>query len=75
MQSAVHFVGFKDPRTEKADERFWSAIRVFGWPDFYHRGWDTRARREIADGDTIIFAKGDEYQPPSQFNYDDSAYF
>lgn len=73
MRPCTHFVGFKDPRYAK-DERFHRAVKVFGWPDFYHRGWDMRARREIMQGDTIIFAKGDWTQEPRQQSYDDSAH-
>lgn len=72
MKHALHFVGFRDPRVDK-DPRYWNAVRVFGPPDFLHRGWDNRARREIADGDTIVFAKGDWQQEPRKFSYDDSA--
>jgi hypothetical protein len=74
MRPCLHFVGFPYPRYEK-DERVWRAIAIWGWPDFYHRSWDNRARREIADGDTIIFAKGDENQTPTDYSYDDSAHF
>lgn len=73
MKHALHFVGFKDPRRDK-DERFNRAVKVFGWPDFYHRGWDRRARREIMDGDTILFAKGDDRQQPSIYSFDDSEF-
>lgn len=66
----IHFVRFESTW----DAHFWNAVRVFGHPDFLHRKWDQRARREIADCDTVIFAKGDERQPVSPFNYDDSAY-
>jgi hypothetical protein len=52
----VHFVGFRG-------EEYWSAVRVFGLPDVYHRTWDMRAQREIADCDTIVFAKGDPDRP------------
>ncbi len=69
----LHFVGFKDPRYEK-DERYWQAVKVFGRPDFLHRGWDLRAKQEIAEGDTIIFAKGTSDQEPSVRSYDDSAH-
>ncbi len=74
MRTCIHFVGFKDPRYEK-DERYWRAVAVFGPPDFIHRGWDHRARHEVADGDTIIFAKGDADQTPRAQSYDDSAHF
>lgn len=72
MKHALHFVGFRDPRYAK-DERYWRAVKVWGEPDFLHRGWDMRARREIADGDTIIFAKGSADQPPRLMSFDDSA--
>lgn len=72
VRPCLHFVGFKDPRREK-DERFERARRVFGYPDFLHRGWDQRIRCEISEGDTIIFAKGSEDQEPSSYSFDDSA--
>jgi hypothetical protein len=68
MQSAVHFVGFKD-------DAFNRAKRVFGAPDFVHRRWDARAVDEVAEGDMVVFATGDEAQPVDPFAYDDSAYF
>ncbi len=61
MRPALHFVGFHD-------DRYLAAVRIFGRPDFFHRRWDQRARREIAPGDTIVFADGDEHQVPSRFN-------
>lgn len=60
----VHFVGFRD-------DRWWNAIRVFGRPDFVHPRWDTRARREIAPGDVVIFAEGSIEDRPSRFNAPD----
>lgn len=57
----IHFVGFRD-------DRWWNAIRVFGKPDFVHPKWDQRARREIGEGDLIVFAEGDEQQPLARFN-------
>src|SRR5690348_6118637 len=47
-QIALHFVGFRG-------EEYHSATRVWGLPDFIHRGWDRRAQREIAPGDIIVF--------------------
>lgn len=61
---AVHFVGFRD-------DRFLSAVKVWGRPAFIHRGWDRRARREIADNDTIVFATGEADQVPRERNFDD----
>jgi hypothetical protein len=75
MTNALHFVGFKD-------DRYNTAVKVFGKPDFIHRFWDRRAQREIAEGDVIVFAKGDESQAfgpngndITEFTYDDSAHF
>jgi len=48
----IHFVWFRG-------DEYLSAVRVWGQPDFVHMGWDSRARREIADGDTVVFAKGE----------------
>lgn len=67
---ALHFVRFDDAFCQQ----FQNAVRIFGAPDFLHRKWDQRARREIAEGDTIVFAKGDEHQPVSKFNGDDEFY-
>lgn len=54
----VHFVGFRG-------EEYWSAVRVFGLPDFVHMGWDRRAQRDVAPEDTVVFAKGspDKIEP------------
>ena len=60
----IHFVGFRD-------DRYWNAVKVFGLPDFIHRRWDIRAQREIAPGDTLVFARGDERCPPSRMSGDD----
>ena len=64
MRPAVHFVGFRD-------ERYWSAVKVWGRPSFIHRGWDMRAQREIADFDTVVFANGGPDQEPKLQSYND----
>lgn len=68
MQNALHFVGFKD-------ERVWSAIAVFGKPDFWHRVWDARAVAEVVSGDMVVFADKDETQPVREFTWNDSERF
>jgi hypothetical protein len=60
----LHFVGFKG-------DEYPRAVRVFGRPDFVHRGWDLRAKREVAPGDTVVFAKGDFDQPPRAMSFND----
>jgi hypothetical protein len=64
MKRAIHFVGFRD-------DRYWNAVKVWGPPDFVHAGWDMRARREIADGDTVIFADGPADQEPRAKSFSD----
>ncbi len=67
-RGAYHFVGFKD-------DRWWNAMRAFGRPDYIHRFWDRRAVDEVAVGDVVVFAEGDEMQEVKEFAYDDSAFF
>jgi hypothetical protein len=62
---AVHFIGFRG-------EEYHSAVRVWGLPDFYHRGWDTRAQREIAEGDVLVFGPKADPEYVSPYTYDDS---
>jgi hypothetical protein len=70
MRACTHFVRFESLH----DQRFQNAVQAFGPPDFLHRRWDQRARREIADGDVVVFAKGDADQPVAPFNANDEAY-
>ena len=68
---AVHFVGFRG-------EEFWSAVRVWGRPDFFHRVWDHRARdggEFDPENDFFVFAKGTEHDAPSKFSFNDSEVF
>lgn len=68
MNNAIHFVGF-------SDNRYNTAIKVFGTPDFIHRFWDCRAVAEVQPGDVVVFANGDETQYVNPFAFDDSANF
>ena len=68
MNNAIHFVGF-------SNDRYNTAIKVFGTPDFIHRLWDRRAVNEVTKNDIVIFADGDETQAVETFAYDDSANF
>ena len=64
IRPALHFVGFRG-------DEYASACRVFGRPDFVHIGWDLRAQREIADGDTVVFARGEDGQAPAVRSFPD----
>lgn len=70
----LHFVGFRDERYWPKDERYQRAVALFGQPDFLHRRWDVRAAQEVAPGDVVVFAVGDEHEPPSEQAFDDSAH-
>jgi hypothetical protein len=65
----VHFVAFRK------DSEFWSAVRVWGRPDFFHRVWDHRVMGDVAPGDTVVFAKGTDQDEPSKFTFNDSEVF
>lgn len=41
-------------------------------PNFYHRGWDQRAQREIADYDLVVFGPRADPDRVSPYAYDDS---
>ncbi len=64
MVPCIHYVGFRD-------DRYWNAYLIFGGPRVIHRWWDHRAKREIAEDDTVIFADGDWQQEPRRFNAPD----
>ncbi len=68
MTNAIHFVGF-------SNDRFNTAVAVFGKPDFIHRFWDYRAVCEVQENDIVVFADGDETQNVNPFAFDDSANF
>ena len=65
----VHFIGFKGDEYARAQ-------RVFGPPDFVHRLYDARVKHggEVAPGDTLIFANGEE-QRTRAHTYNDSQHF
>lgn len=65
MNSVVHFVWFRG-------EEYWSAVKIWGKPDFIHMGWDTRARREILDTDIVVFARGEHDQQHAERNFSDT---
>jgi len=60
----THFVGF-------TDDRYWSAVKIFGKPHFIHRGWDLRALRDIGDDDVVVFADGEYDQIPRTRSFND----
>lgn len=64
MRQLIHFVGFRG-------EEYNAAKKIWGQPDYFHLGWDLRARREIAANDTIVFAKGEHNQEPRVKSFDD----
>ena len=61
----VHFIGFRG-------DEYWSAVRIWGRPDFFHRDWDFRAAKEIAAGDVAIFAKWGADELPHWRSFNDA---
>lgn len=68
MTPALHFVGFRG-------EEYWSAVRVWGFPDFIHRYLDHRAVGDFAPDDIIICARGCTDDPPNPYAFNDSECF
>lgn len=67
-RKALHFVGFRG-------DEYWSAINVFGLPDFIHHDWDHWAVADVdPDLDTVVFATGDENQKIKS-SWNDSNFF
>ena len=63
MKRHVHFVGFRG-------EEFWSAVKVWGQPDFIHLINDHRSEGDIDEDDLVIF--GPKAGPvKSQFSWQD----
>lgn len=68
-KACVHFVGFRG-------DEYAAAVRIWGRPDFIHRYWDHRAIGDIVpDLDTVVFARGDERDPPNVYAFNDSEVF
>lgn len=67
FKRAVHFVGFRG-------EEYWSAVKIWGRPDFFHRNTDDRLWGDVAPGDIVVFANGfeEKYYP---FAFNDSEHF
>lgn len=61
----LHFVGFRG-------DEYVRAARIFGRPSIIHIGWDLRARREIAEGDVVVLAKGSHDQAAAERNFSDT---
>jgi hypothetical protein len=69
IKPCIHFVGFRG-------EEYNSAVKIWGKPDFFHKIWDHRAVGDIVpDLDTVIFAKYSPEDKPSEYSYDDSAFY
>ena len=69
---AIHFIGFKPGARD-----WWSAVRIFGSPDFVHRKWDERAAfgGEIDwNEDILIFAGKEREDVIHSFSVDDSGF-
>lgn len=65
VKPIVHFVGFRK-------DECWSAVKVWGKPHYIHRGNDLRMRRDIWEGDTVVFANGYESKIAER-NYSDTS--
>lgn len=50
MREHVHFIGFRE------DSEYWSAVGIYGRPDFIHQHHDQRMYGDVDESkDTLIF--------------------
>lgn len=60
----VHFVGFRG-------EEFWSAVKVFGYPNFIHSIHDHRMYGDVGPEDVLIFGPKANPDHISKFSWQD----
>lgn len=60
----IHFVGFKG-------DEYWSAVKIWGAPDYIHRWNDYRLWTEVASEDIVVFAFSEE-SCIKDFSFNDS---
>jgi hypothetical protein len=64
MEPHVHFIGFRG-------EEFWSAVKVFGYPDFVHLIHDNRMYGDVGDEDTLVFGPKASPDKISEYSWQD----
>jgi len=60
----VHFIGFRG-------EEYWSAVKVWGFPDFVHKWHDNRMYGDVGDNDILIFAGKSDPKEVSEYTWQD----
>jgi hypothetical protein len=64
MQRHIHFIGFRG-------EEFWSAVKVWGQPDFVHMIHDARMYGDVGPDDTLVFGPKASPDIISQYSWQD----
>jgi len=60
----VHFIGFRG-------EEYWSAVKIFGVPDFIHLIHDSRLYGDVGEHDILIFGPKADPNRISEFSWQD----
>ena len=60
----VHFIGFRG-------EEYWSAVRVFGRPDFVHAWHDARMWGDVGDNDVLVWAGKERDDVQREYSWQD----
>lgn len=60
----VHFIGFRG-------EEFWSAVKVFGYPDFIHLWHDSRMYGDVSTTDILVFGPKGNPNQISEYSWQD----
>ena len=61
---SVHFIGFRG-------DEYWSAVRVWGLPDFVHKWHDKRMYGDVGEGDVLVFANKSSPNKVSEYVWQD----
>jgi len=61
----IHFVGFR------TDSEYWTAVKVWGKPDFIHKWHDHRMYGDIAIHDIVVFGSGSDPETISKYSWQD----
>lgn len=64
MKPHVHFIGFRG-------EEYWSAVKIFGAPDFIHLIHDNRLYGDVGENDILVFGPKADPDRISQFSWQD----
>ena len=65
----IHFIGFRK------NEEYWSAVKVWGKPDFVHMIHDKRLYGDVCETDTLVLGSKASPKPHPKYSWQDHELF